>query len=155
MEKIKPKNFKKTKLLVCDWTDKKKYLIHYRMLKFYITHGMVVDKVIVVIPFRQSKWLEKNINFNTQKRNSAGNDFEKGFYELHNNAFHGKTKKNVRNRVKLFLLKRMIMIKILISNQNKRSIEFMNFLQVMIVIHLNRMKFLWINRFILGLVYQN
>ena len=34
MKKIIPKSYTKSKKLICDWTDKKKYLIHYRMLKF-------------------------------------------------------------------------------------------------------------------------
>ena len=36
MKKIKPKNHTKSKKLICDWTDKKKYLIHYRMLNFFV-----------------------------------------------------------------------------------------------------------------------
>ena len=39
MKKIEPKNYKSHKKLICDGTDKKKYLIHYRMLKFYVKHG--------------------------------------------------------------------------------------------------------------------
>ena len=57
------------------------------MLKFYVSHGMIVDKVHEIISFKQSKWLEKYKNFNTQKRNQAVNDFEKDFYKLLNNAF--------------------------------------------------------------------
>ena len=47
---------------------------------------MIVDKVHKTISFRQSRWLEKYINFNTQKRNQAVNDFEKDFYKLLNNV---------------------------------------------------------------------
>ena len=36
MKKIEPKNYTKSKNLYCDWTDKKKYLIHYSMLKIYV-----------------------------------------------------------------------------------------------------------------------
>ena len=79
MKEIKPDNYTSTKKLICDWSDKKNYLIHYRMLKFYIRHGMLVDKIHNIISFRQSRWLEKYINFNTQKRNKAKNDFEKDF----------------------------------------------------------------------------
>ena len=86
--------------MICDWSDQKKYLIHYRMLKFYVRHGMVVDKIHERISFEQSNWLEKYINFNTQKRNQALNDFEKDFYKLLNNAFYGKTMENVRTRLK-------------------------------------------------------
>ena len=58
-KKIKPKNYTKPEKLICDWTDKKKYLIRYGMLKFYIKHGMMVVKLHEIKIFRQSKWLEK------------------------------------------------------------------------------------------------
>ena len=101
MKQMKPKNYAKSKKLLCDWTDEKKYLVHYTMLKFYVRNGMVVDKSHEIISFKQSKWLEKYINFKTQKRNKARNDFEKDFYKLLNNAFYGKTMENVRNRLGL------------------------------------------------------
>ena len=75
MKKTQPRDYTISKKLICDWTDKKKYLILYRMLKFYVGLGMVVVKIHVVISFKQSKWLEKYINFNTQKRNKAKSDF--------------------------------------------------------------------------------
>ena len=71
MNNIKPKSYTKPKKLICDWTDKKKYLIHYRMLKFYVRHGMIVEKIHEIISFKQSRWLEKYISFKTQKRNRA------------------------------------------------------------------------------------
>ena len=101
MKEIKPDTYVPTEKLICDWSDKKNYLVHYRMLKFYLRHGMIVDKVHNIISFRQSRWLEKYINFNTQKRNQAVNDFEKDFYKLLNNAFYGKTMENVRSRLKM------------------------------------------------------
>ena len=70
MKEVKPKKYTKSKKLICDWTDKKKYLIHYRMLNFYVTHGMVVEKLHEFIPFKQTKWLEKDIGFNTQGKQS-------------------------------------------------------------------------------------
>ena len=62
---------------------------------------MVVDKIHGIISFIKSKWLEKYINFITQKRKKSKNDFEKDFNKLLNNAFHGKTKENVRIRLGL------------------------------------------------------
>ena len=67
MNEIKPDSYTQCKKLICDWTDKKNYLIHYRMLKFYVRHGMIVEKVHEIISFKQSKWLEKYISFNTKK----------------------------------------------------------------------------------------
>ena len=43
--KKKPKNYTKAWKLICDWADKKNYLVHYRMLRFYVTHGIIVDKI--------------------------------------------------------------------------------------------------------------
>ena len=67
MKEIKPDNYIQTKKLICDWSDKKNYLVQYRMLKFYIRQGMIIDKVHNIIPFKQNKWLEKYISFNTKK----------------------------------------------------------------------------------------
>ena len=106
MNTIKPENYTKSKKLICDWTDKKKYLIHYRMLKFYFRHGMIVKKIHEIISFKQSKWLEGYISFNTQKRNKAKNDFEKDFFKLLVNAASGKFLENIRNRLNLELIKK-------------------------------------------------
>ena len=105
-KEIKADTYIQTSKLICDWSDKKNYLVHYRMLKFYVRHGMIADKVHEKISFRQSRWLEKYINFNTQKRNQAVNYFEKDFYKLLNNAFYGKTMENVRNRLKIKFIKK-------------------------------------------------
>ena len=82
MKKVKLNKYTKAKILICDWTDKNNFLIHYRMLKFYVRHGMIVGKIHEKISFQQNKWLEKNISFNTQKRNQAKHDFEKDFCKL-------------------------------------------------------------------------
>ena len=68
MKKNIPDTSTQTKNLICDWSDKKNSLIRYRMLKFYVRHGMKVEKVHNVISFKQNEWLEKYICFNTQKR---------------------------------------------------------------------------------------
>ena len=118
MKSIKPENYTKSKNLICDWIDKKKYLIHYRMLKFYVRHGMVVEKVHVIISFKQSRWLEGYISFNTQKRNKSKSEFEKDFFKLLNNAAFGKFLENVRNRLGLELIKKGY-IKKIIKQQSK------------------------------------
>ena len=66
MIKFKADTFTQTKKLICGWSDKKNYLIHYRMLKFCVRHGMVVNTVHDITSYRQSKWLEKFIKFKTQ-----------------------------------------------------------------------------------------
>ena len=106
LNKIKQKNYTKSKKLIYDWTDKKKYLIHYRMLKFYVRHGMIVEKIHEIIPFNPSKCLEKYTSFNIKKRNKAKNDFEKDFFKLLVNAAFGKIMENIRNRLELELIEK-------------------------------------------------
>ena len=101
MKKIEPKNSTKGKKLICDWPDKKNYLIQYRMSKFYVRHVMIMDKIHEKIYITQSKWLEYYMTFNTQKRNKSKNNFERDFYKLLINPIYGKTVENVQNRLRL------------------------------------------------------
>ena len=106
MRNKKPNIYTKAKKLIQDWTDKKKYFILYRMLKFYVRHGMIVEKIHEINSFKQKEWLKKYISFDTQKRNKAKNEIEKDFYKLLNNAFYGKTREKERNRLRLELFKK-------------------------------------------------
>ena len=121
MKNIKPKTFTKAKILICDWTDKKNYLVHYRLLKFYARHSMIVDKILEIFSFKQSKWLKKYINFSTQKKKRAKNDFESDFYNLFNNAFYGKTLENIRNTLRIKFIKKDEYIKI---NKQQHKLTF-------------------------------
>ena len=60
---------------------------------------MIFTKVHETISFKQSKWLEKYVTFNTQKRNIAKRDFD--FYKWINNGAFGKFLENLRNRLLL------------------------------------------------------
>ena len=67
---------------------------------------MVVDKIHEIISFKQCKWLEKFVNFNTQKRNRAKNEIEKNFSKSLISSFFGKTMENVRSRLRLECVKK-------------------------------------------------
>ena len=54
-EKKEPKIYTKAKKFICDWSDKQIYLIRYRILKFFVRHGMVVEKIHEKVSFKQSK----------------------------------------------------------------------------------------------------
>ena len=76
------------------------------MLIFYVRHGMIVAKIHEIISFKQSRWLEKYISFNTQKRNRAKTDFQKDFHKILVDAAFGKMMENVRNRLRLELFEK-------------------------------------------------
>ena len=60
---------------------------------------MKLTKIHRVLTFKQSDWMEKYINFNTEKRMKAANDFEKEFFKLMINSFYGKAIENLLKRV--------------------------------------------------------
>ena len=61
-----------------------------------LQHGLRLDGIHRAIEFDQLPWLKTYIDFNTQLRRAATNDFEKDFFKLINNSVFGKTTENIR-----------------------------------------------------------
>ena len=67
--------------LIPNFGTKTNYVVHYRNLQLYLSLGMKLTKIHKVLKFNHSDWMKKYIEFNTEKRMNAANDFEKYFLD--------------------------------------------------------------------------
>ena len=87
------------KKLIPHLSNKTKYVLYYKDLQMCLSIGMKLTKIHRVLKFKKSDWMKKYINFNTEKRKTAANDFEKDFFKLMVNSVYSKTIENLRKRI--------------------------------------------------------
>ena len=70
------------KKLIPNLGNKNNYVVHYRNLQLYLFLGMKLTKIHRVLKIKHSDWMKKYIDFNTEKRMNAANNFEKDFFKI-------------------------------------------------------------------------
>ena len=77
--------------LVCTLYPKTKYNVHWRLLKFYMEHGVKVTKVWHGVIFDEGDYLAGYIRKNISIRNTRKDELGKTLYKLLGNSIYGKT----------------------------------------------------------------
>ena len=93
------KKYKPCRKLLLTHYPKLHYVVHYRILKFYLRMGLELTQVHSIVKFRQSAYFKPYVMYNSGKRATCKNAFEKDYYKLKNNALFGKTMEDVRKRI--------------------------------------------------------
>ena len=92
------------KKLIPNLGNKTNYVVHYRNRQLYLSLGMKLTKINRVLKFKQSDWIKTYIDFKTEKRMNAANDFEKYFFKLMIDSVYGKIMENLRKRINVRLV---------------------------------------------------
>ena len=87
------------KKLIPNLGNKTNYVVHYRNLQLYLPLKMKLTKIHKMLIFKQSDWMKNYIDFNTEKRKNATNDFEKHSFKLMINSVYGKTMESLQKRI--------------------------------------------------------
>ena len=95
--------YKPEKKLLMTCRDKSEYVVHFKLLKFYLEMGMKITRVHEVVKFTQTALFKKYIDDNSTRRQAAADEFTQDLYKLLNNSLFGKTMENVRGRKKFTL----------------------------------------------------
>ena len=116
----------KVKKLIPNLFDKKNYVLHYRNLKLYMRLGMKLKYIHRVVEFKQEKWLEPYISFNTEQRKLSNSPEEKNHFKLLNNSIYGKTMLNLRKQKDIRLVRSQKQARNLIARPNYSHFSIIN-----------------------------
>ena len=128
----------KCKKLVCNFQNKKKYVVHIKSLKQALNHGLKLKKIHRIIEFNQKAWLKPYIDMNAELRKLAKDDFEKDLFKLMNNAVYGKTMENIRKHRNIKLVTTDKKRNKLVSEPNYHTINYIS--EDLSIIEMNKTK---------------
>jgi hypothetical protein len=83
---------------------KRKYLLHFWNLKFYLEHGVKLVHIHRIIKFRQQMFIKNFIDMNTKLRANAKNVEEKDTIKKTVNCLYGKSCENLKKRTDVQLV---------------------------------------------------
>ena len=87
------------KKLIPNLGNKTKYVLHYRNLQLHLSLETKMIKIHRVLKFKQSDWMKKYVDFNTEKRKMQLMILKKNFFKLTINSVYSKAMENLRKRI--------------------------------------------------------
>nr|QTE03898.1 MAG: PolB [Phylloscopus fuscatus densovirus] len=81
--------------LCTTFRDKRNYMVHAELLKFYLQRGLILEKFHYMYVFEHDYTLRDYVQGNIEKRRATNSEVMKTLYKLLNNSLYGKTCENV------------------------------------------------------------
>ena len=117
--------------LSLDKNNKTEYMVHYRMLMFYVKMGVKVTKIHRVIKFKQDFICRNYIQNNINKRATAKTEAEKDVRKLMNNSLYGRMCMNPLHLFQSKFLHYEVKIMISVSKPSSKNItRYRNYSQI-------------------------
>lgn len=95
----------KSKKLISSFLPRKNYVVHSRNLRFYLRHGLKLERIHSVLSFHQESFMKPFMDFCALKRSQSTNTFENNCFKLLANSCYGKMNEAVRKRMQCFFVK--------------------------------------------------
>ena len=112
--------------LMCTFLTKYNYVLHYKLLQFYVNHGLQVLKIHRGVKFEQAPVMRPYIEFNSKKRARATTDFESTVVKLLSNALYGKTIERPEKRCKMKLINKQSKLENICAKPNFKKSKRIN-----------------------------
>ena len=90
--------------LISSLGNKTNYVLYYKNFQSHLSLGLKLPKIHKVLKFKESDWIKKYIDFNTEKKTNAASGFGKDFFKLIINSVYGKTVKNLQKIINIRLV---------------------------------------------------
>ena len=75
--------------------NKSNYVLHFKILQFYLQQGMKILKFHHGISYHQSAFFSAYIDSNSHKCQATDDELQQDYYKLKNNSLYGKTMENL------------------------------------------------------------
>lgn len=102
--------------------DKDHYGVHWKLLQWYIRHGVVVTNIHFAVEFDEGDYLKEYVSLNISIRNTRSDELGKMVYKLLGNSIYGKTFESPFNRGTFLIIRDEDKLRGLLEEGNISSI---------------------------------
>ena len=102
--------------------DKKEYGVHWKLLVWYVEHGVIIRRLHYAVMFDEGDYLKDYVRLNIELRNKRSDELGKMVYKLMGNSIYGKTFESPFNHSKYMIIRNREKLQGLLEEGNVEQI---------------------------------